>query len=1055
LTIRELIISFGYEIDKKAEKKVNESIDGLKNFVSKALGTNEAGFKVSGQKQVESVINDLSETAETLAGNLVGFEVDGDSQRQVESVINDLSETAETLAENPIGFEVDEDSQRQVESVINDLNEMAETLAENPIGFEVDGDSQRQVESVISDLSETAETLAENPIGFEVDADSQRQVESVINDLSETAETLAENPVGFEVDADSQRQVESVINDLNEMAETLAENPIGFEVDADSQRQVESVINDLSETAENLAENLVGFEVDADSQRQVESVINDLNETAEALAENDVGFKVDRRSENEAVNAIKRIRSTALRLLGVIGIGFSLIQMARLSEEFGGINDKIRDATRELGDQHEIQQRILKAANDARLSYADMAAAVSQFTQNSTVFDNIEDAAGFATLLAQDFAGAAISQEKSAYLTRCLATDLQKGAMSSQALNTMLSDAPHMAIRLANSLNVTTYELQEMARRGEISADMLKSSFTNSAEDIAARFAETDMTISDALRNVRNGWGLFVAQMDDTLGISRMVARGIVTAFNRVLTILRRLVDGLMRVANALGGLRNLFRLLAIAAGAFMAVMAVGKIVAIVKAIRSMDKALLKAKVKMLAIVAVLVILGLITEDFLAFMRGDDSLLGHLLEKFGIDAEGVRETVLGLWEAIKGVIPFVTELAKTFGGMLLDAFKKILPVLMDLIRQILPPLIDFIKKLLPLIFQIIRRILPIIIDLIMRIVPIVLQIIGAILPVLIRLIETLLPIVMQIIELVLPIIIDLIEMFIAVVLPVIEKILPILMGLLESLMPVITFVAELLGNYLGAAFEGLMPIIEAFMTYLGGLIDFIAGVFTGDWTRAWEGIKSIFSGIISGLAAIFKLPVNLIITGLNTFIDGLNKIKIPNWVPGVGGKGINIPQIPMLAKGSDFSPDTFIAGEEGPELITNAKGSKVFTASETADTLGKLNALSNWEMPTFTPQIEPVVSELSLHYTGVAHNTPTDGGIAGFIKDMAKSMTMPVSEVAEVYNSHAENKTITQYNEFYNEFHGDRAGQQRSSEAMEAAQEDATGALARALAYVR
>ena len=38
----------------------------------------------------------------------------------------------------------------------------------------------------------------------------------------------------------------------------------------------------------------------------------------------------------------------------------------RLSEEFGGINDKIRDATRGMGDQEEIQKRILRAANEAR-----------------------------------------------------------------------------------------------------------------------------------------------------------------------------------------------------------------------------------------------------------------------------------------------------------------------------------------------------------------------------------------------------------------------------------------------------------------------------------------------------------------------------------------------------------------------------------------------------------------------------------------------------------------------------------------------------------------
>ena len=34
-------------------------------------------------------------------------------------------------------------------------------------------------------------------------------------------------------------------------------------------------------------------------------------------------------------------------------------------------------------------------------------------------------------------------------------------------------------------------------------------------------------------------------------------------------------------------------------------------------------------------------------------------------------------------------------------------------------------------------------------------------------------------------------------------------------------------------------------------------------------------------------------------------ISGLNGIKIPSWVPKLGGKGINLPKIQMLARGTD------------------------------------------------------------------------------------------------------------------------------------------------------
>ena len=70
------------------------------------------------------------------------------------------------------------------------------------------------------------------------------------------------------------------------------------------------------------------------------------------------------------------------------------------------------------------------------------------------------------------------------------------------------------------------------------------------------------------------------------------------------------------------------------------------------------------------------------------------------------------------------------------------------------------------------------------------------------------------------------------------------------------------------------------------------------------------------------MVGIFKFPINLIIDGINAFISGLNKIKIPDWVPAVGGKGINIPKIPKLARGGIIdSPTIAMVGEAGKEAV--------------------------------------------------------------------------------------------------------------------------------------
>ena len=147
---------------------------------------------------------------------------------------------------------------------------------------------------------------------------------------------------------------------------------------------------------------------------------------------------------------------------------------------------------------------------------------------------------------------------------------------------------------------------------------------------------------------------------------------------------------------------------------------------------------------------------------------------------------------------------------------------------------------------------------------------------------------------------------------------------------------------DVFGNTLGTVINGFVKIVSDIMgsvkKVLNGIIDFIRGVFTGNWERAWKGIKNIFSGVFSGLKSVAKAPINGIIalingalsaitSGLNAVKRALNKISvdIPSWVPGFGGKkfGFNFsmssaPRIPMLAKGGIAQSETLAhIGENG------------------------------------------------------------------------------------------------------------------------------------------
>lgn len=129
-------------------------------------------------------------------------------------------------------------------------------------------------------------------------------------------------------------------------------------------------------------------------------------------------------------------------------------------------------------------------------------------------------------------------------------------------------------------------------------------------------------------------------------------------------------------------------------------------------------------------------------------------------------------------------------------------------------------------------------------------------------------------------------------------------------------------VFETVKNAVKAFRDYVGPIINSLEVVFMGLANFIGGVFSGNWRRAWFGVRQIFESIVSGLSHIFKAPLNFMIDGINKFLSGIGKIKIPDWVPGVGGKGFSIPRIPRLAKGGIVSASTIAnIGEAGTEAV--------------------------------------------------------------------------------------------------------------------------------------
>ena len=142
------------------------------------------------------------------------------------------------------------------------------------------------------------------------------------------------------------------------------------------------------------------------------------------------------------------------------------------------------------------------------------------------------------------------------------------------------------------------------------------------------------------------------------------------------------------------------------------------------------------------------------------------------------------------------------------------------------------------------------------------------------------------------------------------------------------------WLVEHINGPFGSMFLFISDLMESLEQIFSGVVDFIAGVFTGDWNRAWEGVVKVFKGVFNGIVAIASAPINLVIdlingmveaitAGLNYCINAINKLSfdVPDWVPGIGGKtfGFNIPTlkamkipyltVPKLASGAVIPPN--------------------------------------------------------------------------------------------------------------------------------------------------
>lgn len=128
-------------------------------------------------------------------------------------------------------------------------------------------------------------------------------------------------------------------------------------------------------------------------------------------------------------------------------------------------------------------------------------------------------------------------------------------------------------------------------------------------------------------------------------------------------------------------------------------------------------------------------------------------------------------------------------------------------------------------------------------------------------------------------------------------------------------------ILQLMRGGISTLLRYIVRIVGDMIDVFSGIVEFVSGVFTGDWKKAWNGLVDIFKGAVNWIIDIFEGVVNTIIDGINSI-----SIDIPDWVPKIGGShfGPNLArlEIPRLATGGITSgPTTALIGEAGREAV--------------------------------------------------------------------------------------------------------------------------------------
>ena len=778
-----------------------------------------------------------------------------------------------------------------------------------------------------------------------------------------------------------------------------------------------------------------------------------------------LGYEIDKNTEQKAENSIKSLKSMATKMLGTIGIGFSLVQLSHLSEEFSRVNDQIQSSTEAMKDQDDVQKKILASANATRTAYADSANVISKLMrENEELFGTVDEAVSFNNAATMLFKTAGKTNDQIAGLMESINKSFAKGRIDTETISQLLEQSPEAVALLNRRLGTTTDQLEQLATDGKISLADLKDAFVDNADEIAKSFEGVRYNVTDALLNIRNQWGFWVADMDESLKISETIGTVMVKAFSAGMNVLRRFQTRVEWLSEKLGGVENLLRLIGIIAGSAFGVMALPKLLAFLDGIRKIDKAMLGVKLKMLGIIAVIVILALLIEDFMAFLRGDNSLIGSLFDKAGIGAENARKAVFKAWGAIRDFLlkawGFIQAAAEEIFGPMAEWWAENGEEIADSFRKVWKD----IQTLCILVWRAISAIAK--------------QVFGN----LKKFWDTWGVTIMAYFGTLWKTMAALIKPFLDALSALIKFVNSVFTGDWKGAFQAIRDFTAAICEMIIIILRGAWDAIQIVWSKLG---EVFGGIFQTAWTAIKEKVYGIKNSIVNGFQEainwIRSLPEEALRWGadiIQGIVDGITGAvgKIGEAAAGVADKiksflGFSEPEDGPLSDFHTYMPDMvdlMAKGiQSGKDKVKKAvadltQGMSVSVKNETGNEPNN----DDKNFPIFPQPKGPAQSAFPASVgdvIGAFAKTMSNGlnKAKNFLDAAAENMgvlakTQVVSAgTAAIAGNSSISKSIVQNIQISNQFNGNRAGQQKSSEAMEKASSDATSEMARALAFTR